>query len=49
MAFSTLGIKNVLVKKKPKILLISTGSELIKKSQKKILPWKVRNSNNDYI
>jgi len=49
MAFSTLGIKNVLVKKKPKILLISTGSELIKKSQKKILPWKIRNSNNDYI
>ena len=49
MAFSTLGIKSVLVKRKPKIFFVSTGSELIQKTQKNILPWQIRNSNVNYI
>ena len=49
MAFSILGIKSVLVKKKPKILFISTGSELTKNNQKNISPWQIRNSNSNYL
>ena len=49
MAFNTLGIKNILVKKKPKIMFVSTGSEIVKNLKKKILPWQIRNSNTNYI
>ena len=47
LAFKTLGIEKVLVKKKPKIAFYSTGNEITNKS---IIPnWMVRNSNNHYL
>ena len=50
MAFATLGLKHILVKKKPKIIFISTGDELVDyKKNKKINPWQLRNSNNHYL
>ena len=49
MALTTLGIKNIKVKKKPKVTFISTGNEIVDYKFKKILPWQVRNSNNHYI
>tara|TARA_B110000438_G_C15808846_1_gene648676 strand:+ start:663 stop:1913 length:1251 start_codon:yes stop_codon:yes gene_type:complete len=47
LAFKTLGIKNIKVKKKPNILFSSTGNEI--SNNKNIVNWKVRNSNNYYI
>ncbi len=47
LAFKTLGIKKVIVKKKPKIVLYTTGNEI---SNSNRLPnWKVRNSNSYYL
>ena len=47
LAFKTLGINKVLVKKIPKIIFYSTGNEI---SNKKNIPsWKVRNSNSYYL
>ena len=47
LAFKTLGIKNIIVKKKVNILFFSTGNEI---SNSDIIPnWKVRNSNSHYI
>jgi len=47
LAFKSLGIEKILVKKKPLIIFYSTGNEI---SEKKNIPkWKVRNSNNHYI
>jgi molybdopterin molybdotransferase len=47
LAFKTLGIKIISVKKKINILFFSTGNEI---SNKDIVPdWKVRNSNSHYI
>ena len=47
LAFKTLGLKKINVKKKPNILFFSTGNEISKK--KHIDKWKIRNSNNHYI
>ena len=47
LAFKTLGINKIFVKKKPKILFYSTGNEISEKN--KIKNWKVRNSNSHYI
>ncbi|MDA9663249.1 molybdopterin molybdotransferase MoeA [Candidatus Pelagibacter sp.] len=47
LAFKTLGITKIKVKKKPNILFFSTGNEISNK--KKIVNWKVRNSNSHYI
>ena len=47
LAFKTLGITNIKVKKKPNILFFSTGNEISNK--KDIVNWKVRNSNSHYI
>jgi molybdopterin molybdotransferase len=47
LAFKTLGIKNIKVKKKINILFFSTGNEISNKDD--IPDWKVRNSNNHYI
>ena len=47
LAFKTLGITNIKVKKKPNILFFSTGNEI--SNNKKIDNWKVRNSNSHYI
>ena len=47
LAFKTLGIKKIKVKKKPNILFFSTGNEI--SNNKKIVNWKVRNSNSHYI
>ena len=47
LAFKTLGIERVLVKKKPKIAFYSTGNEIT--NDVKIPNWKVRNSNNHYL
>ena len=47
LAFKTLGIKNIMVKKKPKIVFYTTGNEI---SNSNNLPnWKVRNSNSYYL
>ena len=47
LAFKTLGIINVKVKRKPNILFFSTGNEI--SNNKNIVNWKVRNSNSHYI
>ena len=47
LAFKSLGINKIYVKKKPKIIFYSTGNEISEK--KKLPPWKVRNSNSHYI
>ena len=47
LAFKTLGIKNVKVKKKINILFFSTGNEI--SNNNSIPDWKVRNSNIHYI
>ena len=47
LAFKTLGIKKINVKKKLNILFFSTGNEI---SNQDVIPdWKVRNSNSHYI
>jgi len=47
LAFKTLGIKNITVKKKINILFFSTGNEI--SNNDSIPSWKVRNSNSHYI
>ena len=47
LAFKSLGINKILVKKKPNIIFYSTGNEISDKQ--KIPIWKVRNSNNYYL
>ena len=47
LAFKTLGIKKIKVKKTPNILFFSTGNEITNKG--KISQWEVRNSNSHYI
>ena len=47
LAFKSLGVERVVVKKKPVIVFYSTGNEISEKTN--IPDWKVRNSNNLYI
>jgi len=47
LAFKTLGVKNIKVKKKPNILFFSTGNEISNSID--VANWKVRNSNSHYI
>jgi molybdopterin molybdotransferase len=47
LAFKTLGINKVNVKKIPNILFFSTGNEI--SNNKKIKNWQIRNSNSHYI
>jgi molybdopterin molybdotransferase len=47
LAFRTLGIKKIDVKKKPNILFFSTGNEITK--NKIINDWQIRDSNRYYI
>ena len=47
LAFKTLGITNIKVKRRPNILFFSTGNEI--SNNKNIVNWKVRNSNSHYI
>ncbi len=47
LAFKTLGIKNITVKKKINILFFSTGNEI--SNSDNVPSWKVRNSNSHYI
>ncbi len=49
MALTTLGINNLYVKKKPKIIFFGTGNEIVNYKKKNISNWKVRNSNNHYF
>jgi len=49
MALTTLGITNLHVKKKPKIIFFGTGNEIVDYKKKKIYDWQVRNSNNYYF
>jgi len=49
MALTTLGIRNLYVKKKPKIIFFGTGDEIVDYKKKNISNWQVRNSNNHYI
>ena len=47
LAFKTLGIKKIMVKKKPKIFFYTTGNEI--SNSNKLPNWKVRNSNSYYL
>ena len=47
LAFKTLGIQKILVKKRPKIIFFTTGNEI--SNNNKIPNWKIRNSNNHYL
>ena len=47
LALKTLGLKNILVKKKPNILFFSTGNEI--SDSKNVPNWMVRNSNSYYL
>ena len=47
LAFKSLSIDKIMVKKKPNILFFSTGNEISNK--KKIKNWQIRNSNSHYI
>ena len=47
LAFKSLGVERVIVKKKPVIVFYSTGNEISEKTN--IPDWKVRNSNSLYI
>ena len=47
LAFKTLGVEKVLVKKKPVLAFYATGNEI--SDSKKIPIWKVRNSNGYYL
>jgi len=49
MALTTLGIRYLYVKKKPKIIFFGTGDEIVDYKKKNISNWQVRNSNNHYI
>ena len=49
MAFTSLGVKKVLVKKRPKIIFFSTGNEIVDYKKNNIPVWKVRNSTNNYF
>ena len=49
MALTTLGIKYIKVKRKPKIIFISTGNEIVDYKSKNISAWQVRNSNIHYL
>jgi len=49
MALTTLGIRYLYVKKKPKIIFFGTGNEIVDYKKKNISNWQVRNSNNHYI
>tara|TARA_Y100000590_G_scaffold173806_1_gene198734 strand:- start:1293 stop:2531 length:1239 start_codon:yes stop_codon:yes gene_type:complete len=47
LAFKTLGIKKIVVKKKPQIVFYTTGNEI--SNSNKLPYWKVRNSNSIYL
>ena len=47
LAFKTLGVKKILVKKKPKVIFYTTGNEI--SNNIKLPNWKVRNSNSYYL
>ena len=47
LAFKSLGVNKIIVKKKPIIMFYSTGNEISEKNN--IPDWKVRNSNSHYI
>jgi len=49
ITLATLGIKEILVKKIPKIIFFGTGNEITDYRKKNIPLWKVRNSNNLYF
>jgi len=49
MAFTTLGIKEITVKKTPKIIFFGTGNEIVDYKEENVPAWKVRNSNNYYL
>ena len=49
MAFTTLGIKEITVKKTPKIIFFGTGNEITDYKEENVPAWKVRNSNNYYL
>ena len=49
MALTTLGIKEVEVKKQPKIIFFGTGNEIADYKDENVPSWKVRNSNNHYF
>ena len=47
LAFKSLGVDKIIVKKRPVIMFYSTGNEISEKTN--IPAWKVRNSNSHYI
>ena len=49
ITLAALGIKEILVKKTPKVIFFGTGNEIADYRKKNIPLWKVRNSNNLYF
>tara|TARA_Y100000590_G_scaffold387315_1_gene460727 strand:+ start:632 stop:1873 length:1242 start_codon:yes stop_codon:yes gene_type:complete len=49
ITLAALGIKEITVRKTPKIIFFGTGNEIIDYRKKNIPLWKVRNSNNIYF
>ena len=49
MVLTTLGIRDLYVKKRPKIIFFGTGDEIVDYKKKNISNWEVRNSNNHYF
>jgi len=49
MALTTLGIRYLYVKKRPKIIFFGTGDEIVDYKKKNISNWQVRNSNIHYF
>jgi molybdopterin molybdotransferase len=49
IALTTLGIRDLYVKKKPKIIFFGTGNEIVDYKKKNISKSEVRNSNNHYF
>jgi len=49
IALAALGIKDIAVKRIPKIVFFGTGNEIIDYKKKNISLWNVRNSNNIYF
>ncbi len=49
MALATIGESNISVANKPKIIVFSTGKEIIDDANTKLLPGQIRNSNSPYL
>jgi len=49
MALATIGQQNIIVANKPKIIVFSTGKELVENSDAPLKPGQIRNSNSPFL